>query len=179
MLIDPAVVFGLALPVAALLMASALHQARGLARFASAIDAYRLLPPGAGRAAAPFLIAAETGAAIGLFVSPFRVEAALTAAALFAVYGAAIAVNLARGRRDIDCGCTFGGGDAPISAGLVLRNAALALASFAAAAPPAARLLGWIDLVSIAAAALAAAALYAGFEAVNANAAKASRGVRL
>jgi hypothetical protein len=45
------------------------------------------------------------------------------ALALFALYGAAITINLLRGRQHIDCGC--GGDGTPISWGLVLRNAVL------------------------------------------------------
>ncbi len=178
MLIDPAVSLGLALPVAALFSASAFHKARDLRRFAASIDAYQLLPGGAGSLAAPLIVAIEVGVAIGLLAPATRMAAGLAGALLFAGYGAAMAFNLALGRRDIDCGCRFGGGESRLSSGLVLRNAVLALGSLVVAAPAAARPLGAFDVASIALAALAAAALYAGFEAVNANAGAAARGAR-
>ncbi|HBS35398.1 MAG TPA: methylamine utilization protein MauE [Parvularcula sp.] len=178
MLIDPAISLAAALPLAALLAAAAWHKARDFRRFAAAIDAYQLLPKGAGKVAAPSLIAAETGAALFLLSPASRFEAGIAAAALFAAYGAAIAFNLALGRRDIDCGCQFGKGASRISGGLIVRNAVLTAAGLIAAAPAAARPLGVFDLVAIGLAAAAAAALYAGFETVNANASLAARGAR-
>jgi hypothetical protein len=178
MLIDPALSLGAALPLAALLAAAAWHKARDLSRFAAAFDAYQLMPNGAGRVAAPLLIAVEASAALGLLAPASRFEAGIAAAVLFTAYGAAIAFNLALGRRDIDCGCRFGIGASKISSSLVLRNAGLAAASLVAAMPAAARPLGAFDFVSIALAAAAAAALYAGFDAVNSNASLAARGAR-
>ena len=178
MLIDPALSLGLALPLAALLGVSAMVKARDLRRFAAAVEAYQLLPRGAGGIAATLIAAAEIAVALGLLAPATRLAAGLAAALLFAAYGAAMAFNLALGRGDIDCGCRFGGGESRLSRGLVLRNAVLALASLVAAAPAAARPLGVFDGAAIALAALAAAALYAGFEAVNANAAAAARGAR-
>ncbi len=180
MLFDPALSFAVALPLAGLLAASALHHARDFKRFASTIDAYRLLPEGAGLFLAPALIGVEVAAAAGLIVPALRFEAGIAAAALFSAYGAAIAFNLALGRRDIDCGCVFGRPGEGITSGLIVRSAVLALAALAAAAPVAARALGFLDFVSIAVFAAAAAALYAGFEAVFAVAAQARRtgGVR-
>lgn len=179
MLIDPALSLGLALPLAALLGASAIHKARDLGRFAATIDAYQMLPQGSGRFVAPILSATKGAAAVGLVLTPARQEAGLFAAALFVAYGAAMAFNLALGRRNIDCGCSFGVGDHRISTGLVFRNAVLAAASLVAAVPMAARPLGLFDLLSVAVAALAAAALYSGFEAVSVNAARAARGAHL
>jgi hypothetical protein len=88
-------------------------------------------------------------------------SAALGAAALLALYTAAIGVNLARGRRDVDCGCAGPGGRQTLQGGLVARNALLAAAALAAAAPVGARGLGAVDAITIAGAVLAAAALYA------------------
>jgi hypothetical protein len=178
MLIDPALSLGAALPLAALLAAAAWHKARDLRRFAATFDAYQLLPSGAGTVAAPLLIAAEAGAALGLFRPTMRFEAGIAAAVLFMAYGAAIAFNLALGRRYIDCGCRFGKAAGGISGGMIVRNAALAAAAPIAAAPGAARPLSAFDFVSIGLAAAAAAVLYAGFEAINANTSLAARGAR-
>jgi hypothetical protein len=169
MLIDPALSFAFALPLASLLAASAIFHARDMRRFAAAIDAYRLLPLGAGSFVAPALIGIEAVIAAGLIAPSFRLEAGLAAAALFSAYGSAMAFNLALGRRDIDCGCAFGRRGAGISSGHVARSALLAIASLVVAAPASARPLGFLDLVSIAGFLAAAAALYAGFEVVFAN----------
>lgn len=176
MVMDPALSLAVALPLAGLLAASAVHHARDVRRFAATIDAYRLLPEGAGLFLAPALIGLEAAIAAGLLIPALKFEAGLGAAVLFSAYGAAIAFNLALGRRDIDCGCVFGRRGEGISPGLVLRSAVLALAAVAAAAPVAARALGFLDVVSIAVFAAAAAALYAGFETIFAVAARARRG---
>ncbi len=180
MQIEPALSFALALPLAGLLAASAGHHARDFRRFAATIDAYRLLPERAGSFLAPALIGLEAVIAAGLLAPASRFEAGLAAAALFSAYGAAIAFNLALGRRNIDCGCVFGRRGEGISPSHVIRSAVLALAALTAAAPVAPRALNFLDVVSIAVFAAAAAALYAGFETVFAVATRARRegGVR-
>ncbi len=175
MQIDPALSLALALPLAGLLAASAVHHARDVRRFASTIDAYRLLPDGAGSFLAPALLGLEAVIAAGLLVPALRFETGLGAAMLFSAYGAAIAFNLALGRRNIDCGCVFGRRGEGISPGLVIRSAVLTAAALAAAIPAASRAFGFLDVVSIAVFAAAAAALYAGFETVFAVAARAQR----
>src|SRR5262249_43406760 len=64
---------------------------------------------------------------------------------LLGLYAGAIAINLARGRRDIDCGCAGPAARRPISGWLVARNLVLAGIALAGCAPLAPRLLGWID----------------------------------
>ncbi len=101
-------------------------------RVIRAIGAYDLLPRRAVQPVARSLPLLEmatgalllTGAAAGL--------AALAAAGMLAVFAAAVALNLARGRR-FDCGCAGLSGSRPISWGLVARNVLLAgSASFVA-----------------------------------------------
>jgi hypothetical protein len=43
------------------------------------------------------------------------------------IYATAIAVNLARGRRDLDCGCAGPNDRRPIAAWMVWRNAGIAV----------------------------------------------------
>lgn len=176
--IDPAISFALALAMSLLLAASAFHKARDLRRFAGTIDAYDLLPRGFGGLAGPMIAALEATAAVGLLITPLRQGAGLAAAALFASYGAAIAINLKRGRRGIDCGCSFGAARNVISEGLIVRNAVLTFAGLAVALPAGARALGVFDFVSAALFALGAASLYVALEMAFANAATAEAGRR-
>ncbi len=75
------------------------------ARLTRAVRGYRLLPD----ALAPWIatvlpwVEIVLGAALVIGGAPRLAGAA--AAALFAVFFAALTVNLARGRRDLDCGC--------------------------------------------------------------------------
>jgi uncharacterized membrane protein len=125
-MLDPAIGL-LIIGCCALLFASAsLHKLRDLARFTEVLRAYRLLPPGAARFATlvPF---AELTIAAGLIVPATRQAAALAGLALLVVYAAAIAVNLARGRRELACGCGGPDDERPIAPWMVGRNLLLAL----------------------------------------------------
>ena len=99
-------------------------------RFAAALGAYRLLPAAMVRIAAKLLIALEAGTLLLLvLVMPYGL---VCAAALLLLYFAAMAINVARGRAFIDCGC--GDEPTPLSSGALLRNlilAALALGAYA------------------------------------------------
>jgi hypothetical protein len=106
-------------------------------------------------------VTAEGVLAAALFVPALRVAASLGVASVLLLYGFAIAVNLARGRRDIDCGCGGPAGRQTLSEALVLRNALLAAAALASALPLAPRALGWLDALTATAAVASTALLYA------------------
>lgn len=131
-------------------------------RFRGVLANYRLLPATLAGPAARVLPVVELAVAAGLVASPARHAAALASAALLAAYAAAVAVNLARGRRAIDCGC--GGVARPIHSWLVGRNAVLAAVSLGLLAPVAQRTIGWLDALSAAMALAAAIGLYATLE---------------
>lgn len=101
--------------------------------FKGMLDAYRLLPSQAVPVAGSFILATEivTGLALvaGWAVGPF----ALVAAAMFAGFAIAIAINLLRGRRMIDCGC-FRSIRQPLEWRLVVRNGACALLALGSSA---------------------------------------------
>jgi len=131
--------------------------------FVVVVEDYRLLPGILAAPAAAAVVAGEALALLGL-TAGLEKEAALLAAVLLGLYALGIAINLARGRRDIDCGC-YGpaGGDAGrhrLSGWLLVRNAALVCAAAVVAAPSTGRELVWLDVVSIAAAVTAAVTIY-------------------
>lgn len=156
--LDPVFSWLLRLGVALLFAAAAGHKLRDLEAFRAALGDYRLLPARATSLAAFALIALELACAGGLVVSP---RGGLAAAALLALYTAAIGANLARGRREIDCGCFGPAARQPLSWGLVARNAGLIALALIAALPVAPRPLVWLDLTTIAAGLALAALLYA------------------
>lgn len=106
--------------VVVILGLAALHKLRFSGEFIGALAGYRLLPPAALGIwwIVPLL---EMLAVVEILFS--QGQSRWLALALFALYGAAITINLLRGRQHIDCGC--GGDGTPISWGLVLRNAVL------------------------------------------------------
>src|SRR5690349_22091438 len=76
--------------------------------FAGVIANYRLLPSPLVAPLAIALPSLEIMAALGLLVPASRPSAALLATALLLLFAAAMAINLVRGRTDIDCGCAIG-----------------------------------------------------------------------
>jgi hypothetical protein len=76
------------------------------------------------------------------------------------VFTAAIALNLARGRRDLDCGCFGPLLRQPLSGWLVVRNGLLALLVLATFTPVDARPLALLDYLTIGAAVAALVTLY-------------------
>jgi hypothetical protein len=147
------------LGMAAILVQSAWHAMRDPVRHEVALAGYRLLPPRMVPAAAivlplltlcaslllPWPATAHAGGALGL--------------ALIALFTAAIAINLHRGRTDIDCGCGGAGGQ-HISRGLVVRNIILLVILAVASMGPASSVTDPMALVAALGGAAGIAALY-------------------
>ncbi|MCK6371652.1 MAG: methylamine utilization protein MauE [Gammaproteobacteria bacterium] len=115
--------------LAAYLAAGGIAKLTDRRRFDGIVLDYRLLPPRPALRVAAALPWIELILAAGLLAG-LR-PAALGAALLLVLYGAAMAVNLARGRRLMDCGC--GAKPQRLSGWLLLRNAALAAGALFAA----------------------------------------------
>jgi hypothetical protein len=148
--IDPALHAVVRLGLAALLAAAAAHKLRDLHAFRVALGDYGILPWALTAPAAPALAAAELAAAALLLSPAARPWGFAAAGALLALYGAAIAWNLLRGRRDVDCGCFGPALHVQLGGGLLARNAALVAAAGAGLAPVAPRALGPLDAATIA-----------------------------
>ncbi|UCE85051.1 MAG: DoxX family membrane protein [Deltaproteobacteria bacterium] len=170
--VDPAIQTPVRLALGLLLLGSSWHKLRHGAHFHAALEQYRVLPSRSTRAAAAALTAAELCVGIALFAGVAPRLAALAAAALLGSYSAAIAVNLARGRRDIDCGCAGPGARRPLSEGLLARNAVLIFGAALCALPSGARPLVWVDALTVTAGVAALALLYAACDAALANGAR-------
>lgn len=170
--LDPAASWAASGALALVFAQAAWHKARDLGAFSAAVANYELIPAALAPLAATQLLVAEILLVGTLALPPARTAAALGALALLALYAGAIALNLARGRRDVDCGCTGPALRQPLSGWLLLRNAALGALAIAAAAPTTARALAPADALPIAG---GAAALFALFLAGNQLAANAPR----
>lgn len=164
--LDAAIRGGLAL----LFAAAAFHKVRDIERFRTILADYKLLPPAAVFAAAPLVVACEATLSAGLLFSfeTSRVVWSIAAAAMLGVYAGAIAVNLYRGRRDLDCGCGFGATFERIGPALLVRNTSLAGFALWASAPLVPRCFVAVDAVTAVAAVAGAALLYAAGERLRA-----------
>ena len=157
---DPAIDLTLRAALALLLAVAAAHKLRDVAAFQATFADYRLVPDALGRPLALLVPFVETAAALLLLAPATSALGKVGAAALLVVYAAAVGVNLARGRRHIDCGCAGPYARRPIGGGLVVRNLVLAAVALATLAPVRLRPLVWIDALTVSGAVLALAALY-------------------
>jgi hypothetical protein len=179
--IDPALRLTLRAALSLLFFWAAAHKLRDVGEFRKAVTAYKLLPSRGVSAAAALLIATEMGIAAGLLTPRSGTAAALGASGLLCLYAGAIAVNLLRGRRHIDCGCAGAAARRPISTALVARNTILIVAAALSALPATARILNRVDGVTVVGGIIALALLYAAADELIANAGRlaqrAQRGV--
>lgn len=128
-------VLGLRFYAAFLLVGAAIGKLRNPADAGRAISAYQLLPAALERPGAAALPLVEIVAGLAVALVPHPASAAF-AAALFATFAAAVGVNLARGRRSLECGCGFGA--RKIGPVLVIHNLILAVLLLAGAGEAAA-----------------------------------------
>jgi hypothetical protein len=145
---DPVIDLAVRAALGLLFASAALHKLRDPRRFTATLAEYRLLPARLAPGAAVGVMVAECGIVVALVVWPAWGAAA--GAALLCLYGSAIGVNLARGRRHIDCGCGGPAARRDISGWLAARNAlAAAVALAAALLPVATRELVWLDACTV------------------------------
>jgi hypothetical protein len=160
--LDPALGHSITLAYALLFAAAAVHKLRDLPRFTAIFAAYRLLPGFLARRAAWLIPCVELGVAIGLPLSAGgRPQAVLAGAGVLIAYAAGVGLNLARGRRDLDCGCVTARSRRSIAPWMVSRNLILALVLGFAAGPWSSRPVEGADFLTVPGAVAAAALLYA------------------
>jgi uncharacterized membrane protein len=168
--IDPVVGWMAAIAAAAIFAASGALKFYDLETFRGAVTNYRLIPEWL---ATPFAWVApvlESAAALGLLLSPIRAPAALMLIALLGVFTGAIAINLMRGRTDIDCGCFSPALRQRLSWWLLLRNGALFILLAIALTRLAPRPMDFLDLATAAMAAATVVVLYTAANYLIANA---------
>lgn len=161
-LADPVAASAVAGCVALILFSAVSHKFSELDIFAGALDAHQLLPGVGVMPIARLLHCVELAIALLVLIPATRPAGLVACAGLIAIYAVTIAVNLSRGRHQIDCGC---GGDVHLlSWGLVLRNALLAGIALAMSWPSVARPYEWLDAVTLIVGVLALYGSYLTFE---------------
>jgi hypothetical protein len=159
--LDPMIAWLLRLALAGVFAQAAFHKVRDLDAASQIVADYRVTPTEwatfhavAATLAEAFVAGALASSGFGAAGSGLALAgrlACVVAIALLALYSVAIGVNLARGRRDIDCGCLGPAGRSPrIGPWLIVRNAWLASAAAALVwLPPSTRPLYWLDYLSL------------------------------
>jgi hypothetical protein len=164
--LDPVWVWIARLGVSVLFAAAGLSKLWQQAAFRDAVAAYDLLPRRMVAPAALTLAALEVAAAILLLSPAGRLAGAILLGGLLLLFTTAIAINLVRGRTDIDCGCwMFGARQSERRHGsggaTVARNAVLAVLVLVASIPAEVRPLAVTDWGVIVAGTLALLGLFA------------------
>ena len=112
---------------ALLLLASAGHKLIGWRAARRAVQQFGGVPESLTTAVLVAVLAAELCAAALLLGPAHRAAGGVSAAGLWTVYLGFMVRALVLGRRDVDCGCSFGAHRAPLGAFHWARNAVLVL----------------------------------------------------
>lgn len=142
-MIDPLIVLIISASLALLFFMAARHKMSAPGQFQATLAAYRLLPEALVAPVAKVLPLLEMLVVFMILIPMTRPFAAVIAAVLLSVYALAMAVNIARGRSDIDCGC--GGQPQLLSPWLLVRNLVLIAGSCLLLAPNSDRAIVWPD----------------------------------
>jgi uncharacterized membrane protein YphA (DoxX/SURF4 family) len=160
----PEFITAVRIAAALIFITAAVGKMRSWRTFEGVVANYRLLPGPWARAVAWLLPPGELLLAVALLLGAPGSE--LAAAALLSVFGAAMGINLLRGRTHIDCGCFDSTLKQPLRWSLVLRNGVLAMLLVAAARSRAAAV-DW-DIAAVLLGALGGAAFFIVVQCANA-----------
>jgi hypothetical protein len=147
------------LTVAAIFTLAAIHAMREWTAFGGIVEQYRIVPPWLAMFFARILPPLELLAGSALVVPQMGRTGAMLGLCLMATFTAAIAVNLARGRVSIDCGCGGTNGQ-KLSMGLALRNLVVMVGLAIAWMAPAKGTVDGVTTIGVICASLALIALY-------------------
>ena len=115
----------LAIFQALLLIASAIHKIAKWRHSQGVLRQFAGVPVSMAAVTLCAAIAGELVAAAGLVLPAYRPMGAILAALLWVVYLGLILRAIAKDRRDVDCGCSFGSASRPLGAFQITRNAIL------------------------------------------------------
>jgi hypothetical protein len=161
MALDPTIGWTVVLVLAGVFGTAAATKLWAIDAFVGVVHNYRLVPEPLERSIGYGLPFVELAIAVGILLPGGRAPAALAAALLLTLFAGAMAINLIRGRRDIDCGCFATVLRQRLSWPLVLRNLLLAALALLVVPGLGLRGLGWLDLVTIGCASTALILVYA------------------
>ena len=167
---DPAFTIIVSICMSLMFGFAAVHKLKAVTVFKATMDEYQLVPLMLSGVVAVLLIVAELAAAILVLVPAVRTTGLMIMTVLLLIYAAGIGINLLRGRRDIDCGCSGPSSRHELSGWLVLRNLVLLSLVLLAAIPLAQRPMNWLDAVVVLFSVMVASGLYMGMNQLLAQA---------
>jgi len=172
MAIDPAIRLLCAFALALIFGGSGAMKLRDLEMFEGSLANYQLVPKWTEKPLAFLFPILEISAAAGVLFASTRSLAGSMLLALLMVFTGALAISLARGRVDIDCGCFGPALRQKLSAALLWRNLFLVVVAAIALMHETGRALNAIDTATIAMGATTLVILYASANVAIANAPK-------
>jgi uncharacterized membrane protein YphA (DoxX/SURF4 family) len=122
MTVDPSICLAARVVGALVFASAAIGKVRHRHELPGVVANYRLLPERLAAPAAWAAVLLESLAALSLASGVQLRAGAALAIALLCAFALAIGINLARGRREIDCGCFQSGLRQNLSVGLIVRN---------------------------------------------------------
>lgn len=143
---DPVLAFTLRICFAFLFALAAFHKLRKFSSFRYTLGLYELVPERLVGVLAAVVVSAELYIALRM---PFSPRIHFAAAAVLTAYAFAIALNVVRGRTDLDCGCMGPAARTPLTWWLVARNMVLVALLLMLATPVSRRPLVWVDALSV------------------------------
>jgi hypothetical protein len=167
---DPVITIIISICMSLMFGFAAAHKLANAAVFKATMDEYQLVPQMLSGTVAILLIVAELLAAILVLVPAIRTYGLMIMAVLLFLYTAGISINLLRGRRDIDCGCSGPASRHELSGWLVLRNLVMLSLVLLATSPMAQRPANWMDAVVVLFSVMVASGLYMGMNQLLAQA---------
>ena len=147
--IDPAISWTVSIALALVFGASAMIKFADFSEFRVALENYRVVPEELSLPASVIVPVGELAGAVGLLVARFHAAAAILLIFLVAIFTAAIALNLMRGRLYIDCGCFGPILRQPLSNWLLVRNGVIILFGALSLMPNDARAMNSLDFATI------------------------------
>lgn len=167
---DPVITIIVSICMSLMFGFAAVHKLKAVAVFKVTMDEYQLVPRMLSGVVAILLIVTEMLSAILVLIPAVRTTGLVIMAVLLFIYTAGISINLLRGRRDIDCGCSGPAARHELSGWLVLRNLILLSMVLLAANPLTQRPMNWLDAVVVLFSVMVASGLYMGMNQLLAQA---------
>ncbi len=167
---DPLVTIIISVCMSLLFGVAAMHKLGAPAVFRAAMENYQLVPIAMLNLFSAILVLLELSSSVLVLIPMTQAAGLLAMAVLLLIYTTGISINLYRGRRDIDCGCSGPATRQVLSFWLVARNLVFLGLVVVALEPSTNRALNWLDLVTAAFGVLVAGGLYLGFNQLLAQA---------
>lgn len=158
--LDPVLQWTFALTLALVFCSAAVSKSLAWAEFEGVVQNFRVLPNPLVRIVAWGLPPLESVIGLMVLFPATREFAASIMLLLLLAFGSAIAINIVRGRTNIDCGCFRSALKQNLSWWLVLRNAVLAIFAVLCTSFVSTREMSWADNFVVVMAALALFIVY-------------------